>query len=68
MQVTHCVPQTVPPGLPQHALPAVVEAVSSGELIPGVPGVSSLSPDHSQEGQPAKIHLNDTSTCFNQII
>lgn len=58
--VTHRVSQPVPPGLPQQAVPAVVEAVSSGELVPGVPGVSSLSPDHRQKGQPAQIHLEKT--------
>lgn len=59
--VTHCVSQPVPPGLPQQAVPAVVEAVSSGELVPRVPGVSPLSPDYREEGQPAQIHLKDTS-------
>lgn len=55
--VAHRVSQPVPPGLPQQAVPAVVEAVSSGELVPGVSGVSSLSPDHGQEGEPAQVHL-----------
>lgn len=55
----HRVPQPVPPGLPQQAVPAVVEAVGAGELVAGVPGVSSLSADHRQEGQPAQIHLGD---------
>lgn len=62
----HRVPQPVPPGLPQQAVPAVVEAVGAGELVAGVPGVSSLSADHRQERQPAQIHLRD-GECLQKI-
>lgn len=58
LRPTHRVAQSVPPGLPQLTVPAVVEAVGAGELVPRVPDVASLSPDHSQEGQPAQIHLD----------
>lgn len=62
----HRVPQPVPPRLPQQAVPAVVEAVGAGELVAGVPGVSSLSADHGEEGQPAQIHLGDSER-FHKI-
>lgn len=65
---THRVSYTVLPGLPLLAVPAVFEAVCSGELIPRVSGVSSLSPNHRQEGQPAQIHLNNTSAGFSKIM
>lgn len=57
--LTHRVPLTVLPGLPRLAVPAVVEAISCGVLFAGAPGVSSLSPDHGQEGQPAQVHLEE---------
>lgn len=65
--ITHRVSQTISPGLPLQAIPAVVQAISSGELISRAPGVASLSPDNSQEGQPAKIHLKSTSTASSYI-
>ena len=61
---THRISQPVPPGLPLQAVFAVVEAVSSGEFIPRVPGISSLSRHHCQESQSAQINLDSTSTAF----
>lgn len=58
IRITHRISQTVSPRLPPQAIPAVAEAVRFGEFIPRVPGVSSLSPDHSQEGQSAQVHLD----------
>lgn len=60
--ITHGVSQAVLPRPPQHAVPAVVEAVSSGELVPGAPGISSLSPDHCQEGELPQVHLRNTNS------
>lgn len=59
--VAHLISQTVSPRLPQQSIPAVVEAVRSGKFFPRVLDVSSLSPDHSQEGQLAQVHLNTIS-------
>lgn len=58
--VAHLVPLPVPPGLPQLAVSAVVDTVLPGKLIPGVPDISSLSPDNCQKGEPAQIHLKKT--------
>lgn len=59
--VAHLISQTVSPRLPQQSIPAVVEAVRPGKFFPRVLDVSSLSPDHSQEGQLAQVHLNTIS-------